>query len=167
MDQNELKSILNYDSVTGIFTWKYRKHKNKVKAGDIAGFIKKDDGYRHIKINNKKYYAHILAWCYVYGVWPNHEVDHKNRIRDDNRIDNLRKATHQQNSFNTGKYKNNTSGYKGVSWDKHSKKWHVQYTYNSKNHHGGRFKNIEDAAKKYEEIVKELHKEFFKSGDTT
>jgi len=57
------------------------------------------------------------------GEWPEHQVDHRNRVRDDNRWDNLRKATRVQNLGNREKYANNTSGLKGVSLHKATNKW--------------------------------------------
>jgi hypothetical protein len=56
-------------------------------------------GYVQIKISGKLYHAHRLAWLYVYGYMPEKEIDHINRIRDDNRIANLREATSQLNSL--------------------------------------------------------------------
>lgn len=78
-------------------------------------------GYVQIKISGKLYHAHRLAWLYVYGYMPEKEIDHINRIRDDNRIANLREATSQLNSLNTGIYKNNTSGSKGIYYNKRAK----------------------------------------------
>ena len=67
----------------------YIKNFAAAKIGDVAGSICKD-GYRNIKINGKMYRAHRLIWCIENGEMPPADVDHINRVRDDNRITNLR-----------------------------------------------------------------------------
>ena len=90
LTQEYLKSILDYDLDTGIFTWKINKAK-RTKIGDIAGWSY--NGYREIEINDKKYKAHRLAWLYVYGEMPNKLIDHIDGNRSNNKISNLREAT--------------------------------------------------------------------------
>jgi hypothetical protein len=112
LTQSELKSQLHYDPETGIFTW-HKDFYHKKVAGKVAGSM--DKGYVRIRVNKKGYKAHRLVWLYIYGTWPAKEIDHINRIKHDNRLCNLREATHQQNQWNYSKPKNNTSGYIGVS----------------------------------------------------
>lgn len=138
MTQTELKQLLFYCDVTGHFTWLMSNSK-KIKIGDMAGCLNKKDGYRYIKINGKLYLEHRLAWLYVHGVMPPDMVDHRNRIRDDNRIDNLRLATNAENQQNRDKPKNNTSGVTGVTWNKRSGKWLAQIMVNRKNIYLGIF----------------------------
>ena len=69
LTQEELKRLLNYDPKTGIFVWKIYRNYN-AKIGDIAGNTNATTGYINIKINNKSYSAHRLAWLYVYGYFP-------------------------------------------------------------------------------------------------
>ncbi len=156
--QEKLKSILEYDSNTGIFIW-LNANSNRVKNGSIAGTLM-NKGYIHIKIQGKKYLAHRLAWLYVYGIWPLKFVDHKNNIRSDNRIDNLREATNSQNICNRTKQKNSTSGYKGIYWNKRDKIWIVQIKKNNIIHRCGYFKNLEDAIIVRNLKYLEIHKEF-------
>ena len=101
MDQNIIKELLHYEPNTGIFTW--LKHRGgKTKKGSIAGSLHKC-GYMVIRINVKHYYAHRVAWIYVHGSIPEHVlIDHINGKRNDNRIENLRLATYQQNNENRG-----------------------------------------------------------------
>lgn len=72
-------------------------------------------------------------------------VDHKNHINYDNRKTELRIATNMQNSMNTIMPKNNTSGYKGVSWNKEKQKWEVYITINRNRKHLGYYNDFEDA----------------------
>jgi hypothetical protein len=113
--QEKLKEVLDYNKDTGIFIWK--KKIKSVNKGDIAGSFKQT-GYISIAVNGKSYYAHRLAWVYINGNVLNVEdkLDHINRIRTDNSIDNLRIASISENACNTGVLVRNTSGIKGLSY---------------------------------------------------
>jgi len=87
-------------------------------------------------------------------------VDHKNTNSLCNQRDNLRKCTKSQNGCNRGKASHNTSGLKGVSWEKSRNKWQAHVTFNGKNHFLGRFNSKEEAAATYDETAKRLHGEF-------
>lgn len=106
------------------------------------------------------YKEHKLIWLYHYGEWPNGNLDHINTIPDDNRIENLREATHQQNMFNRSSHKNTTSIYKGVHWCKSNKKWRAAYKFNGKTIRVGDYDCEESAHKAYVEAVKDHQKEF-------
>ena len=138
-----LRSILDYDPETGIFTRKVSTS-SRAKVGDIAGSLD-GDGYLCISLQRRLYKAHRLAWLHTYGVWPKDQIDHINRIGTDNRISNLREATNKQNSQNRSKSSNNTSGHPGVGWYKPTSKWVAQIKHNQKLIHLGYFTNIEDA----------------------
>src|SRR5436190_3052678 len=114
IDAPELKRLLSSDQETGEFRWRVSR-RGHVKAGDLAG-TSSPDGYRRIFINGKPYLAHRLAWFYIFGEWPETEIDHKNTDHGDNSISNLRKATRSQNEGNKSRRADNTSGYKGVRW---------------------------------------------------
>ena len=154
MTQEELKQILDYDPDTGLFRWKIKPCKN-VDIGDIAGTNR--DGYIVIGVNRKQYRAHRLAWLYMTGSWPLNQIDHINRIKNDNRISNLREATQQKNNFNLGGAKNNTSGYKGVTWYEPSKKWKAQIGVNGKNIHLGYFIDPLEASEAYQKAKEKYH----------
>ena len=158
MTQDELKEILDYDPETGIFRWKVSKNQH-AKIGEVAGTLH-PSGYRYVKINEKPYPEHRLAWLYVYGKWPEDMIDHINGFKDDNRIENLREATRSENFCNRTKYNNNTSGIKGVCWHKISKKWQARIRINNKNKHLGLFDSPEEAYEAYCKAAKELHGEF-------
>jgi hypothetical protein len=153
--------FLTYNSETGKFIWKWRDRKhfpsdriwkstNTQCAGKVAGNVHKKTKYRIIKVNGENYKAHRLAWLLHYGVWPEDQIDHINNVRDDNRIENLREATHSQNSRNISSRKGSTSKYLGVSWDKRSDKWLAQIQVDGKTKHLGYFTVEEDAARAYD-----------------
>jgi hypothetical protein len=116
MTADYLRSRLHYDPETGIFIWKPRgpgdKQWNGKLAGEVAGFMA-SGGYRRISIDGKLYKAARLAWLYVYGEWPKNHIDHINRVRDDDRLVNLRDVTHTENCNN----KSSNNGLpEGVHW---------------------------------------------------
>jgi len=127
MTQKRLKTLLHYNPQTGIFTRKIAPS-NNTKIGDEVGYVK-NNGYIGINLDYKKYYAHRLAWLYLYGEYPPNDIDHINRDRADNRAINLRPATRSENSFNTKFSKANTSGHRGVTWNKRRNKWQAQLTF--------------------------------------
>ena len=95
-------------------------------------------------------YAHRLAWLYVHGVWPPHEVDHINGDRSDNRIANLRLATRQQNSENRhGAQSNSKTGLVGVSWHKRAGKWQAHIRVKGRTRYLGLFESTQDACMAY------------------
>lgn len=95
----------------------------RVKVGSKAGSVN-SDGYIKVSINNKKYCAHRIIFMMQYGYLPT-EIDHINCNKADNRIENLRAVSRNQNRYNVVSYKSNTSGAKGVNWKEKIKKWQV------------------------------------------
>src|SRR5260221_9155909 len=93
----------------------------------------------------KQYLAHRVIWFLVNNYWAE-EIDHIDRNRQNNKISNLRDVPHKTNTQNVSKHKDNTSGVKGVSWDKKAKKWHAKI----QNEHIGYFNNLDEAKKAYE-----------------
>lgn len=91
-------------------------------------------------------------------------VDHVSGDKRDNRRENLRLATDAQNKYNRGKTRHNTSGYKGVYWNRASGKWAAQIAANGKKKHLGYFDNTEEAYAAYCKAAQELHGEFFNPG---
>ena len=153
LTQEILKTIIEYDCITGLFKWKERLQKRKI---DWFGGYKQSDGYMQIRILNKKYMAHRLAWLYCYGKFPQNIIDHINRNKSDNRIKNLREATYSENQQNTDKKSNNKSGYKGVAYEKVAKKWRSQISVNGKRIHIGYFNTKEEAAEAYKTTSSKL-----------
>ena len=143
LTQERLKELLHYNSETGVLVWKVDRNGTKgIKS--IAGNLK-PDGYIQVMVDGKNYKVHRLIWLYIYGYFPEHGVDHINRNPGDNRIENLREASNQCNLRNTGNFITNTSGVKGVCWDKQHQKWHVYIRINGKLKNLDYHKNFDDA----------------------
>tara|TARA_R110000737_G_scaffold4909_1_gene15897 strand:- start:194 stop:682 length:489 start_codon:yes stop_codon:yes gene_type:complete len=141
--QEQLKELLHYNPDTGIFSWL-----NGKPTGYVVGGLT-DRGYRRIKVCGKLYRAHRLAWLYTNGLFPKDQIDHINGVKDDNRIINLRAATHAENQHNQKIPINNTSGFKGVSWNKIAGKWGSQIYIAGKRKHLGYFTDKVEAHKTY------------------
>lgn len=88
---------------------------------------------------------------------PGYETDHKNLDTLDNRKDNLRTVTHQQNNFNKVFNKNNTTGHRGVHWDKRTKRWYSRIMRDRKSIHLGYFGDISDAIRVRKQAEKIYH----------
>jgi len=163
----QLRAILDYNGETGIFVWRrradYRREWNARYVGEPAGTVM--GAYRLISIKKRRYVASRLAWLWVYGKWPSDFVDHANGNKRDDRISNLRAATKSQNSANIGAPVHNTSGLKGVSWDKRSGKWRAQICYQNKRRGLGLFNTASEAHKAYCDEAVRLHGDFAKLGD--
>lgn len=163
--QERLKELLDYDPESGIFTWKktrkgvftWKKTRKGVSAGSMAG-RHTHSGYIIIKLDQKAYRAHRLAWLYVHGSFPEAEIDHINRCKDDNRIANLRAATRSENLQNRPKQSNNTSGAPGVSWHNQNQKWRAQITHLGRQIHIGYYNTLEEAAIARASAKAEYHK---------
>ncbi|WP_306587603.1 HNH endonuclease signature motif containing protein [Hafnia paralvei] len=137
MNWNEL-----FDYRNGNLFWKVQR-KGRAKKGDKAGYVH-HRGYSIVKVNGVLRPVHRIIWEMHYGTIPkNMEIDHINRIKVDNRIDNLRLATRRQNACNIS---TNTSGVPGVYWCKQQCKWRARIFVDGKYIHLGLFQNLNDAA---------------------
>jgi hypothetical protein len=94
----QLRVLIEYSPETGEFVWKVSPGKN-TPIGSVAGSIT-SKGYRVIKILGRRLPAARLAWLYVHGEWPPELMDHRNGVRDDDRIANLRPCTNSENGQN-------------------------------------------------------------------
>jgi len=154
----ELKEYLDYNPDTGEFTWKKATHK-RIKIGQEAGTISK--GYRRIQFNKKKCQAHRLAYYMYHGIDPlESEVDHIDGNYYNNKIDNLRLATHGENQRNRKLQINNTSGRTGVCWYKRYQTWASYIYVDKKRIHLGSFTDKEDAIQAREEAEIKYFGEF-------
>jgi hypothetical protein len=156
LTQERLKELLDYDPETGVFVWRVSRQRNKIKAGTPAGALC-NKGYRRIQILGKQYLAHRIAWLYVHGCWPKKQIDHIDRVKDNNGIINLRDVSAEENGWNHPKHKDNTSGYTGVHWHKRNKKWEAKIRQAGKRIYLGSFDTPEEAHTAYLAAKEELH----------
>jgi hypothetical protein len=117
-------------------------------------------GYVIIRVDNNVYKAHRLAWLYVYGEWPDGEIDHINRNKSDNRIENLRVVTRSQNQMNIAAYSNNSAGIKGVVWHEGRQHWRAYIKIDGQLIDLGHFSDIDDAKQARLEAETELFGKF-------
>lgn len=130
---DQIKAVLDYDPASGFFRWKPRtpdmfSDGNVGAKGNCASFNKKYagqiansahiKGYTTVRVFRRSYLCHRLAWLFMTGEWPTHEIDHINGDRGDNRFENLREATALENHQNLKFRSTNTSGLVGAFLDK-------------------------------------------------
>jgi hypothetical protein len=119
---DRVDSLLRYEFLTGKFYWKISRGRT-AKSGSEAGSY--SEGYIVIKIDGKSYKAHRVAHLLMTGSWPDGEPDHENRIRHDNRWENIKDlvSDRSESMGNQGIRTDNSSGMKGVTWHKRIQKW--------------------------------------------
>jgi len=141
----------------------WKKHANTwVSSGRSAGYTL-PSGYIRIQLRGKNYFEHRLVYLMHHKKLPKY-IDHINGDRSDNRIDNLREATMQQNNRNVGKKRTNSSGYKNVHWDSKWKKWRVTFRANGGMKSFGYYEDLNDAVAKAFYVRNQLHQEFANHG---
>jgi hypothetical protein len=157
LDHSFLLSVLNYDPSTGIFTWKVRR--SHLAAGKIAGSKDPGHGYIRIKLKDRLYLAHRLAWFYIHQTWPIYEIDHLNGEKTDNRLANLRDVPRFINRQNIRSPRaDNRHGSLGVSKERWGKNpWLVRVARKGKLLFSERFATKEEAAAAYIEAKRKFH----------
>jgi hypothetical protein len=153
-----LRELLAYDPGTGVFT-RLVSTSSRANAGRVAGSLN-GKGHRQTRIDGRNYQDHRRAWLYVHGAWPVADLDHINMDRADNRITNLRVATKSQNQANRPAQANNTSGFKGVTWNKRRGNWMAQIAGGGKNKYLGYFDTAEAAHAEYCAAARKYHGDF-------
>lgn len=153
----EMADYIAYDPVTGIFTNKKQRRRSKI--GDTLGTLSAD-GYVRITFRYRHHLAHRLAWRLMTGKWPDHDVDHRDLDRANNRWKNLREATQSQNSANAPLTRRNTSGFKGVSFEKRRNLFQAYIGVAGRQINLGYFKTAEDAHEAYKRAAVEHFGEF-------
>lgn len=160
---DQLREWLDYDPGTGLFKWRVvagRSHTwNAHNAGRQAGGLTAN-GYILIRLQNRQAMAHRIAWAMVYGAWPTLSIDHINRVRNDNRIANLREVSRTKNSWNSARRIDNTSGFTGVGFHKQRQKWRARIINNGREQHLGFFDSEIAAAAAYAQAAQQARGEF-------
>lgn len=168
-----VRTLLEYQPHTGALTWAYRTTElaaalglkrdgrlgrwNNRYAGTAAFTATMSNGYRTGAILCRNYLAHRVIWAIVHGYWPENDIDHRNGIRSDNRLCNLREATRGENMQNQTLRRDNKTGRPGVSWSAHKSAYVAQIRAGGVTHYLGLFHSVEHAAAAYEEAKKSLH----------
>ena len=128
-----------------------RIDKAMTRAGDVVG-SKTQHGYLCVKIDGQLYQLHRIIWVLSGNEDPKDmEIDHKNGIRDDNRISNLRCVSKKTNQRNRRRHKDSLSGVANVQWMERNKKYRVLIC----GKHYGLFKTLEGAIEKRDSVFKE------------
>lgn len=155
-----LRTLLHYNQETGLFTWIAGRglHNANRKAGTPHS-----KGYWRISVDNKTYFAHRLAWLYVFGTWPDGQIDHINQCKTDNRMANLRIATNSLNHANMPGW--SVVGMKGVCADKG--KWKAQIMRDGRKQHLGSFATPEEAHAVYCQAAMKADGEYVFTGHKT
>jgi hypothetical protein len=162
-----VRSRFIYHPEEGVLRWRprhtgspYDAQWNGRYAGTVAGHTNKV-GYVVITFEKKyKFLAHRLIWFYVHGEWPRKLLDHRDNVKSNNRLDNLREATTAQNGWNQKARRHNRSGVKGVCWDKSKRLWiaHIMARRHVKNL--GRFRTKREAVQARKLAAQKYHGEF-------
>jgi hypothetical protein len=130
----------------GFLFWKETIN-NRSRKGKKAGHLH-SSGYMHVQVDKKTYKVHRIIYEIFNGPIPEgYVIDHIDRNKNNNIIENLRLATISQNLFNTSKTIKNSTGYKGVRYSSHYEGYYAQIMVNGKQKHLGVFKTPEEAAK--------------------
>lgn len=143
IDQETVKKLFHYDAESGMLLWRYGNGRNVKPWQEVKAL--NSQGYYTVKINGTSYRVHRLIWLYVHGNFPDKYIDHKNRVRNDNRLCNLRDVNTTDNAQNISLPSHNKSGHIGVSWIKSHNCWTVFVKVNKKNKWLGYYKNLDDA----------------------
>lgn len=160
--QQRLKQRLSYSPIVGVFEWRVTGH--KIRPGMLAGCVNPDNGYIKITVDGKSYPAHVLAWLYMKGEWPDMDIDHKDGDKTNNAFGNLRLATKPQNGWNRKISSKNTSGVKGVSYRAGKKPWIARLDANGEVVWVGSFETKEQAEAAIVEKREQVHQEFANHG---
>lgn len=127
-------------------------------TGEVFGKIY-DSGYRVGRLCGKNYKNANLVYLYHKNILPNYCLDHKDRNKSNDKIDNLREATRTQNMWNVGSF-GGRSAYKGVNYQKDKGKWRARYKDHGKRFHVGYYDTEEEAAKAYDVATAVLHQQY-------
>lgn len=161
LNQQNLQHYYHYDQGTGILTRIRNCSGNPIEPKEVGW--KMNCGYIHISVFRKHILAHRAAFLYMTGRFPKNDIDHINRIRDDNRWCNLREATRSENVMNQSLRKCNTSGYQGVT--QVGRRWKACGSFNRVRYHLGTYPTAQEASAAYESFAKEKHGEFYREID--
>jgi hypothetical protein len=143
LTQQDLLDLFRYDEETGKLFWQKSINPRGPVGREVGSY--NGTGYKHTQIYGTRLLVHRIVWCMNTGGWPEHNIDHINGIRDDNRMPNLRDVTVTRNRRNVRLLDTNTSGHVGVIWIAPRGKWRAQITLGDQFKCLGEFASVEDA----------------------
>ena len=167
-----IRELLNYDPKTGLFTWKKRggswfkdrggrytaewcqKSFNNKHGGKPAFTAETSKGYLTGGIMRRNFFAHRVAWAHFHGSWPKFTIDHINRDKGDNRIENLRDVSRVVNNHNVERRKGE---YVGVAWWEPSRKWLARISKDGEFYYLGYYDTAIEAARVRDAKARELY----------
>lgn len=158
-----VRSRLSYDPESGELRWKPIEGRrgsfawNAKFVGTVAGRVD-STGYIQVAINCKRYPATHLIWIIMTGAWPSIVIDHKNRVRTDNRWSNLREASRAENARNSGPKRPFFKGVKRTA--SKVERWQARISIGGEYKHLGVFDTAREAATAYDRAVRKFHGEF-------
>ena len=156
-DPERIKELFHYNQEEGALYWRQR-HNSQIDLAKPAGWLEQS-GYRGVRVDGVKYKRHRVIWCLFNGDPGAMEIDHINRIKGDDRIENLRAVTKSQNQLNRSALVVNKSGYKGV--DRQGNKYRAQITDSEgRKKHLGFYDTPQEAAEAYLAAAVVYHGEF-------
>lgn len=156
-----VRACFRYDHETGKMFWKVKgSGRSPHDVGDEAGGNNHATGYVRVQIFGRMFFAHRVIWAIVHGVWPGGMIDHVNGKRDDNRIENLRLASHAENMRNAKAHSDSASGFRGVSFMAAKRRWRARIKGPEGEIHLGLFLTKEDAAEAYDTAARQYFGEF-------
>lgn len=159
LSAESLRERLSYDPSTGDFTYLARTWPSAPHdiIGKPAGTVGKR-GYRIIRVEGKRYLAHRLAWLYMTGAHPTHDIDHINGVREDNRWANLRQAPKGMNHQNLRHARSdNSTGLLGAFVDRTGNRIGAQIKVDGRTIFLGWHRTAEDAHAAYLAAKRQMH----------
>ena len=160
--QRQLKELFDYSVTTGLLYEKTKRRGTATNAGEEVASKLSNVGYKRIRIDGQLFQQHRVIWKWMTGEEPRKQIDHKDEDKTNNAWHNLRAAKHINNNTNRGKYKNNTSGFKGVSYYKRDDTWEARIAKGGKTYRLGRYKTPEEASETYEKVAYILNGTFYR-----
>jgi hypothetical protein len=166
LSAERVRYLFDYDAESGLVTWRVDRKSGDggrrihVRAGDRAGTIK-SNGYIEIWTSGTSYLAHRLIWLWVTGDWPANEIDHINRIKNDNRWCNLRAASRSDNRVNCPPREKPTGFPCGVRITPNGK-----FAARISGVHLGTFATPDEAGQVYNIAATDLYGEFYRGLET-
>lgn len=155
ISRSDVSQFLSYDCENGLLIWKPRSRSYfpsdrsfkiwSARFGGKPAGCYRADGYLVIRLFDKLYLGHRIAWFLHYGEWPQNSIDHIDGNPSNNKINNLRDVTRAENAKNLRHKANNRSGRMGVWFSKPLKKWIAEISVNGKRHHIGTFADFSEA----------------------